>query len=395
MAIYRFSAQVIGRSSGRSATAAAAYRAGVELTDQRTGVAHDYTRRSGVKDAFILTPAGAPVWAADRSALWNAVELGEKRKDAQVCREVLLALPHELDTDRRRALVEGFCRDQFTERGMVADVALHAPNRKGDDRNHHAHILLTMRGFNADAFGPKMREWNDTVMLEGWREAWEVHTNQALERAGQSARVDHRSLAAQQADAFEHGDLAAALAFGRLAQTKVGVNATQMDRRAGRVISERGRVRERAMVLARHALSSAARWAQELMDAMRPQAETLVRAEIGEVQATAPALDAVNDMPASAAQRPADGVDLAAVRRRQEDAEKRKKKEEKSRLVDFIQKWRMKADEGRSKPDELVHEKEKTKMPRPKVGVGADASGQAQQQQRQERDRDGGPEARG
>lgn len=196
MAIYRFSAQVIGRSSGRSATAAAAYRAGVEIVDVRTGELHDYTRRSGVDAAFIVAPESAPPWALDRASLWNAVEAAEKRKDAQLAREVQLALPHELTPAQREALVREFVQAQFVDRGMVADVALHAPG-KGDDRNHHAHVMLTMRTLGPEGFGGKAREWNDKAVLEGWRVEWEQAANRALERAGIEARIDHRSLIEQ------------------------------------------------------------------------------------------------------------------------------------------------------------------------------------------------------
>lgn len=239
MAIYRFSAQVIGRSAGRSSTAAAAYRAGVEVIDQRTGVVHDYTRRAGVEEAFILVPEDAPEWVADRSKLWNAVELGEKRKDAQVCREVQLALPAELSADQRRELVTAFCRDQFTARGMVADVALHAPDKEGDQRNHHAHVLLTLRGLDdAGAFGPKVREWNDKAALEGWREAWQEHANRALERAGVAARIDHRSLTVQRDEAVQAVDVARADALDRAPEPKLGPVASTDLRRAQRVQGE-------------------------------------------------------------------------------------------------------------------------------------------------------------
>lgn len=226
MAIYRFSAQVIGRSSGRSATAAAAYRAGVEILDERTGISHDYTRRSGVDETLILAPESAPSWAQDRAALWNAVESAEKRKDAQLCREVQLALPCELSADQRRALVVGFVRDQWVSRGMVADVALHAPDREGDTRNHHAHVMLTMRSVGPEGFGPKVREWNDKALLESWREAWQLHANRALELAGKSERIDHRTLQEQGID--------------RLPMIKLGPAVLGYERRTGEI----SRVRE-------------------------------------------------------------------------------------------------------------------------------------------------------
>lgn len=216
MAAYRFSAQVIGRSSGRSAVAAAAYRAGIAITDERTGLAHDYTRRGGVVHAEILLPHQAPSWMAERAALWNAVEAAEKRKDAQLAREILLNLPHELDEAQRRELARGFVREEFVQRGMVADLAVHAPHQDGDDRNHHAHVMLTMRGIDGEGFGKKERGWNDTGLLEGWRERWADHQNRALEKAGLAVRVDHRSLEDRGID--------------REPEPKLGPVATQMER---------------------------------------------------------------------------------------------------------------------------------------------------------------------
>src|SRR3546814_11602652 len=82
MAIYHLAVKSVSRSTGRSAVAAVAYRAGVCLENERDGLVHDYTRRGGVEDAFLVAPEGA-AWAQDRSALWNAAEAAEKRKDAK------------------------------------------------------------------------------------------------------------------------------------------------------------------------------------------------------------------------------------------------------------------------------------------------------------------------
>lgn len=216
MAAYRFAAQIIGRSSGRSATAAAAYRASERIEDERTGQAHDYRAKGGIVHSEILLPEDAPVWMADRGRLWNAVEAAEKRKDAQLVREVLLNLPHELNAADRRELVRDFVREEFVARGMVADLNIHAPDREGDQRNHHAHVMLTMRTLSGEGFGPKARAWNETAQLEQWREAWARHQNRALERAGSRERVDHRSLEAQGID--------------REPEPKLGPVATQMER---------------------------------------------------------------------------------------------------------------------------------------------------------------------
>ncbi|MCA9468370.1 MAG: MobA/MobL family protein, partial [Nitrospira sp.] len=92
MAIYHYSAKVIGRSTGRSVTAAAAYRAGVDIYDSTTGLDHKYSRRGGIIESEILTPEDAPDWATDRAKLWNTVEAKETRKDAQLAREVEVSL---------------------------------------------------------------------------------------------------------------------------------------------------------------------------------------------------------------------------------------------------------------------------------------------------------------
>ncbi|MFZ1302157.1 MAG: MobQ family relaxase [Candidatus Microsaccharimonas sp.] len=230
MAIYHFSASVIGRSSGRSATAAAAYRSGGVIPDERTGETHDYSRKSGVEGTLILAPDAAPDWAQDRAALWNAVEVAEVRKDAQVAREITVALPAELSAAERRALVEDWARTELVGRGMVADVAFHEPHREGDQRNHHAHILLPTRSIGPEGFGPKVREWNSKDQLAGWRESWAEAQNRALERAEVQERVDHRSLVAQ--------------GRGDLPTRHLGPAATALERQEEREAAQAGREAE-------------------------------------------------------------------------------------------------------------------------------------------------------
>ena len=209
MAIYHLRATMISRSQGRSATAAIAYRVAERIEDRRTGLTFDYAARGGVDHTEILAPDHAPDWVYDRSELWNRVEESETRKNSQVAREVRVALPDELTHAQRLELVREFVRSQFVDRGMVADIALHAPGRAGDERNHHAHILLTTREIAAEGsvpgggFTTKNRDWNKVEVLEGWREAWARDSNAALERAGIEDRVDHRTLVAQRDEALE------------------------------------------------------------------------------------------------------------------------------------------------------------------------------------------------
>lgn len=193
MAIYHATAKVIGRSAGKSATAAAAYRAGDRIADERTGVVHDYSRKGGVDHSEIIVPANAPRWMQDRETLWNMVELGEKRKDSQLAREFQVALPIELSHQEKIDLAKSFVTDTFVNRGMVADLNIHHI----DGQNPHAHIMLTMRDIEDGVFGSKNRAWNDKELLQSWREAWEIKANEALELAGRTERIDHRTLEEQ------------------------------------------------------------------------------------------------------------------------------------------------------------------------------------------------------
>ena len=144
MAIYHFSVQIISRSNGSSAVGSSAYRSGEKLEDERTGLIHDYTRKSGVEYTKILTPENAPEWASERSRLWNEVEKIEKSKNSQLSREINIALPKELSLKEQIKLTREFTQDTFVNKGMVADIAIH-DNKKG---NPHAHIMLTVRPFN-------------------------------------------------------------------------------------------------------------------------------------------------------------------------------------------------------------------------------------------------------
>lgn len=201
MAIFHLSArQPIARASGRSATAAAAYRAGALIADQRTGQVFDYRRRKGVLDARIHLPGGRLVH--DRDRFWNDLELHHRRRDAVLAREVVLALPNELDADERAALAFGFSRDIAQEFGVGVDCALHAPSRDGDDRNFHAHLLLTACTVDADGMLGRKAERLDPIACKrsgaadsvSWlRPHWQLSVNAALARKGSTARVDHRS----------------------------------------------------------------------------------------------------------------------------------------------------------------------------------------------------------
>ncbi|MBC4892206.1 Ti-type conjugative transfer relaxase TraA, partial [Klebsiella pneumoniae] len=209
MAIYHLNTHTIGRAAGHSAVAAAAYRSASKLVDERTGEVFDFTRKGGVLSAEIVTPAGVPV--PERAALWNAAEAAEKRKDARVAREWRAALPHELNEADRRELATRMGQAIADRYGVAVDVCIHAPDREGDDRNFHVHMLATTRTIGADgALGAKAvielaNKDRQKAGIPGTsqgditdiRREWAELTNEALERAGISARIDHRSYADQ------------------------------------------------------------------------------------------------------------------------------------------------------------------------------------------------------
>jgi hypothetical protein len=257
LAIYHFAAQILGRGKGRknldgspkqrpdNAVAAAAYRAGEKLKDERAGKVQDYSNRSGVAHREIIVPEGGAAWLADREKLWNAVERMEHRADAQLAREINIALPHELSGDQRRTMVQAFIREQFTSRGMVADFALHepVPERGDDPRNFHAHIMLTLRqATKAGLHEVKTREWNSRDALKAWREAWQQHANRALEQAGKRDRIDHRTLAEQRAEAQARGDRKAAYVLDRAPEIHVGPRPKAMQSRDVAPVSRARRV---------------------------------------------------------------------------------------------------------------------------------------------------------
>lgn len=226
MAIYHCSIKPVGRRGGRSVTAAAAYRAGVRITDDRTGEVHDYTRKHGVEYAELVFPSGVNM---TREQLWNTAERSEKRKDARVAREFELALPAELKQEQRKELATDFAKSLVDKYGVAADVAIHTPSRNGDQRNHHAHILITTRQVSSQGMMDKTDlEREDKALrahgkpsgreqIEVLRAEWATMCNAALNRAGQNVQVDHRSLKAQ--------------GITRMPTVHLGCAATAMERR--------------------------------------------------------------------------------------------------------------------------------------------------------------------
>ncbi len=199
MASAHLSAQVISRGSGHSAVEASAYRARAVMTDERTGETHDYTRAKS-KCIFegIYAPKDAPEWAHDRAKLWNHVEAFEKHRRAELAQEVNIALPHELTLEQNRWLVQDWVKENVTRKGLIADVAIHEPDGRGDARNIHAHVMIVRRKLDGSEF-TRTKERFDTFSekqaakeadLIAMRQSWQKLANKHLERHGHAARID-------------------------------------------------------------------------------------------------------------------------------------------------------------------------------------------------------------
>src|SRR5208282_2055332 len=197
MAIYHLHVKVIGRKSGSSAVASAAYRSGSRLRDERLDRSHDFSAKRGVVHSEVLLPENAPQAWSDRERLWNDVEVFEVRKDAQLAREVEFALPREMTQAEGIELARDFVRAEFVDQGMIADLNVHWDMAEDGMSKPHAHVMLTMRTVDRNGFGPKVREWNRTEMVERWRERWAELANERLAELDIDARIDHRSLEAQ------------------------------------------------------------------------------------------------------------------------------------------------------------------------------------------------------
>ena len=193
MAIYHLSGSIISRSQGRSALASAAYRSGEKLADERQGLIHDYSKKQDVVFCEVFLPQGAPQNFKDRETLWNAVEKSEKRKDAQLARELTISLPRELTIEQNKQLITEFVTQEFVSKGMIADVCFHNDVMKDGNRQPHAHVMLTLREVNEKGFGPKVRDWNNKELLLQWRESWANSVNHHLALNGFDLQIDHRS----------------------------------------------------------------------------------------------------------------------------------------------------------------------------------------------------------
>ena len=264
MAIYYLDVKTIGGNKGRSSIGAAAYRAGERLRNEHDGITHDYTKRrgavgaaayrsgqginehdytrkSGIVHNEIMLPKHAPISFRDRSTLWNAAEQSERNHNARTGREVVVALPNELNTEQHIQIVRDYVQRNFVEKGMCADFSIHSGHnhtRKNETYpfqdltvrkdNPHVHIQLTVRPLNKNGtWGAKSKkeyildrngkrimlpsgnwksrkvdstDWDQTDTLLKWREDWAITVNRELSRQGVSERIDHRTLKEQGID---------------------------------------------------------------------------------------------------------------------------------------------------------------------------------------------------
>ena len=223
MAIYHLSVKIISRGKGKSACAAAAYRAAEVIQNPWDGITHDFSHKTGVVASRIITPDSAPEWADNRVKLWQAAEVAETRKDARLGREIEIALPTELTLKQQRHLTEMFVIKNCVRKGMIADISYHDTG----NGNPHAHIMLTDRPISKDGFTPqKNRDWNAKELVTTWRKNWQEAVNKELAEANILEHVSCETLKAQ--------------GINRLPTVHVGVFATALERKG--ISTERGNI---------------------------------------------------------------------------------------------------------------------------------------------------------
>lgn len=194
MAIFHQNFKVLTRTTkdgkSKSSLYLAAYNNRQRLTDELTGQTFDYTKKDDLYANGVILPDSAPEHFRDRSTLWNAAEKAEKRKDSQICRYFIVALPKELDGEQNEELLQQYIKKNFVKKGMCADYAIHDVNSK----NPHAHVMLTMREVNANGFcAKKNRNWNKKENLEIWRRSWAVSVNSTLRKNGHTNTITNLS----------------------------------------------------------------------------------------------------------------------------------------------------------------------------------------------------------
>lgn len=247
---FHLSVVPMSRSTGKSSVAKAAYITGGKLADERTGKLHDYTRRGGVEAVLHAQLKDAPEWSRDVALAWNAVEAAETRKNSQTAKVIDgLAFPHGIDAEARQRMLTDFMREQFGRKGLLWTASIHAPDKDGDQRNYHAHVMWSERPLTAAGFAKtKDREGTSFATREAalvaMRERWAALSAKQLERAGlplEAARWKeaHRTLPEQEQLARARGDLEFAAELADREPTKHLGSATVALERKG-IPTERG-----------------------------------------------------------------------------------------------------------------------------------------------------------
>ncbi len=197
MALYRLEMQNVSRSDGVSSVAKAAYRHRSVMIDHRTGEIHGEKSldRDDLVYAEILRPENTPACLhVPSEVLWNIVEKKETRGNSRTAKEFKITLPNELSNEQNIALMKDFLLNHFVDKGIICDFVLH--NDK-DNKNPHAHVMITTREIKPDGFGKKVREWDEEKTLQEWRKDWAKVQNKHLKNAGLKSRVSHRTLEEQ------------------------------------------------------------------------------------------------------------------------------------------------------------------------------------------------------
>jgi MobA/MobL family/Integrase core domain len=207
VAIFHLSAhERVSRSAGQSSVASAAYVMRAQFNDERTGQVYDFRHLDMPQWVGMFSPKDAPDWtreAANAERFWNALELFEKRRDAQIALPLDIALPFEMTQQQNVWLAQDYIRETFTRNGYVVLAAIHPPDH--DERNIHLHLLVSLRKIDAHGFARTKTEQqenyrNRDAYIENLREKWEHLANRHLERHGIDARIDRRTLQEQGID---------------------------------------------------------------------------------------------------------------------------------------------------------------------------------------------------
>jgi len=216
MAIAFARARYLSRAAGGNAVRSAAYNAREAIQAERTGELFHFRHRDAPEHHEVLLPEGADPRFADCAVLWNAAEAAERRKDSQVAREIVLALPadRELTTADRIELARTFAEQHFVSKGLAVQLDVHAPHKErgegegafaegtgGDHTNWHAHLLITTRRLEGEGFAatkardldPEVRRAGSRAVVadgEAWGETWRAHQDRYFQEHGIGVRVD-------------------------------------------------------------------------------------------------------------------------------------------------------------------------------------------------------------